>query len=102
LNGGAFIMAKQFLSGKLTSKGQLTIPVELRTLLNIKEGDRLAFVLDESERIIEVQPKTKKSIRGVMGVLRSTSSIDVDEAIELAKTERAKAIDSSLKELENE
>ena len=52
-------MAKQLLSGKLTSKGQLTIPVELRTILNIKEGDRLAFVLDENERIIEVQPKTK-------------------------------------------
>ena len=55
-------MAKQLLSGKLTSKGQLTIPVELRILLSLKEGDRLAFVLDENERIIEVQPKTKKSI----------------------------------------
>ncbi|TGE39810.1 AbrB/MazE/SpoVT family DNA-binding domain-containing protein [Desulfosporosinus fructosivorans] len=95
-------MAKQLLSGKLTSKGQLTIPVELRTLLNIKEGDRLAFVLDENERIIEVQPKTKKSIRGVMGALKSTSSIDVDEAIELAITERAKAVTSGLREFENE
>lgn len=95
-------MAKQLLSGKLTSKGQLTIPVELRTLLNIKEGDRLAFVLDESERIIEVQPKTKKSIRGVMGVLKSTSSIDVDEAIELAKIDRAKTIANGLKESEDE
>jgi len=95
-------MAKQLLSGKLTSKGQLTIPVELRTLLNIKEGDRLAFVLDENERIIEVQPKTKKSIRGVMGALKSTSSIDVDKAIELARTERAKSVASGLRELENE
>lgn len=95
-------MTKQLLSGKLTSKGQLTIPVELRTLLNIKEGDRLAFVLDDNERIIEVQPKTKKSIRGVMGALKSTSSIDVDEAIELAITERAKAVAIGLKELENE
>jgi len=31
-------MAKQLLSGKLTSKGQLTIPIKLRTLLNLKEG----------------------------------------------------------------
>jgi AbrB family looped-hinge helix DNA binding protein len=95
-------MAKQLLSGKLTSKGQLTIPVELRTILCLKEGDRLAFVLDEDERIIEVQPKIKKSIRGVMGALKSTSSIDVDEAIELARTERAKAIASGFKELEDE
>ena len=95
-------MSKQLLSGKLTSKGQLTIPVELRTLLSIKEGDRLAFVLDENERIIEVLPKIKKSIREVMGALKSTSSIDVDEAIELARTERAKAVASGLTELENE
>ncbi|MCB8814296.1 AbrB/MazE/SpoVT family DNA-binding domain-containing protein [Desulfosporosinus shakirovi] len=95
-------MAKQLLSGKLTSKGQLTIPVELRTLLNIKEGDRLAFVLDESEKIIEVQPKTKKSIRGVMGALKPASSIDINEAIKLATTERAKEIDSRLKELDDE
>ena len=95
-------MTKQLLSGRLTSKGQLTIPVELRTILNIKEGDRLAFVLDESERIIEVQPKTKKSIRGVMGALKPTFPIDVDEAIELARIERARAIVSKLKDLENE
>ena len=85
-------MAKQLVSGKLTSKGQLTIPVELRTLLNLKEGDRLAFVLDENEKIIEVQPKNKKSIRDVMGVLKPNVPINVEEAIERAKTERAKAI----------
>ena len=95
-------MAKQLLSGKLTSKGQLTIPVELRILLSLKEGDRLAFVLDENERIIEVQPKLKKSIRGVMGALKSTSSIDVDEAIDQARTERAKEVAVGLKGLENE
>ncbi|MEL1133878.1 AbrB/MazE/SpoVT family DNA-binding domain-containing protein [Desulfitobacterium sp. THU1] len=95
-------MAKQLLSGKLTSKGQLTIPVELRTLLNIKEGDRLAFVLDENERIIEVQPKTKKSIRGVMGVLKSTINVDADEAIDLARAERAKEILARSKESNDE
>lgn len=89
-------MAKQLLSGKLTSKGQLTIPVELRTILNINEGDRLAFVLDENERVIGVLLKTKKSIRGVMGALKSAANIDVNEAIELAKIERANAIDRSL------
>lgn len=95
-------MTKQLLSGKLTSKGQLTIPIELRTLLNIKEGDRLAFVLDESEKIIEVKPKTKKSIRGVMGTLKSTSPIEVNEAIEIARTKRAKEIDNSFRDSEDD
>ncbi|MDR3539707.1 MAG: AbrB/MazE/SpoVT family DNA-binding domain-containing protein [Desulfosporosinus sp.] len=95
-------MAKQLLSGKLTSKGQLTIPVELRNLLNINEGDRLAFVLDENEKIIEVQPKTKKSIRGVMGALKSTANVYVDEAIDLARTERAKELKDRSMELKDE
>lgn len=95
-------MAKQLLSGKLTSKGQLTIPVELRTLLNLHEGDRLAFVLDEDEKIIEVQPKTKKSIRMVKGALKPTTSIKVQEAIDLAREERAKEILSKTKGLKDE
>ncbi|PKM83102.1 MAG: AbrB family transcriptional regulator [Firmicutes bacterium HGW-Firmicutes-14] len=85
-------MVKQLLSGKLTSKGQLTIPLELRTLLKINEGDRLVFVLDDNERIIEVQPKTKKLIRGVMGALKSATNVNVDEAINLARAERAKEL----------
>ncbi|WP_200797874.1 hypothetical protein [Desulfosporosinus lacus] len=52
----------------------------------------MAFILDE----------TKKSIRGVMGALKPSSSIDINEAIELAKIERAIEIDSRLKELEDE
>ncbi|ODA38869.1 AbrB/MazE/SpoVT family DNA-binding domain-containing protein [Desulfosporosinus sp. BG] len=95
-------MTKQLLSGKLTSKGQLTIPVELRTLLNLNEGDRLAFVLDENERIIEVQPKIKKSIRGVMGALKVATNINVEEAIDLAKTERAKELKERSMELTDE
>jgi len=95
-------MTKQLLSGKLTSKGQLTIPVELRNLLNINEGDRLAFVLDDNERIIEVQPKTKKSIRGVMGALKSTTKVYVDEAIDLARAERAKELKERSMEIKDE
>ena len=95
-------MTKQLLSGKLTSKGQLTIPVELRNLLNINEGDRLAFVLDDNERIIEVQPKTKKSIRGVMGALKSTTKVYVDEAIDLARAERVKELKERSLELKDE
>ncbi|NLN87352.1 MAG: AbrB/MazE/SpoVT family DNA-binding domain-containing protein [Syntrophomonadaceae bacterium] len=95
-------MAKQLLSGRLTSKGQLTIPVELRNLLNLNEGDRLAFVLDENEKIIEVQPKTKKSIRGVMGALKSTTEVNIDEAIESARVERAKDLKKRSMELKDE
>ncbi|KJS49060.1 AbrB/MazE/SpoVT family DNA-binding domain-containing protein [Desulfosporosinus sp. BICA1-9] len=95
-------MAKQLLSGKLTSKGQMTIPVELRNLLKLNEGDRLAFILNEKEGIIEVQPKTKKSIRGVMGALKPAINLNADEAIDLARAERAKELKKKSMELKDE
>ena len=30
-------------SAKITSKGQITVPVEIRQLLNVKAGDKLRF-----------------------------------------------------------
>lgn len=32
---------------KISSKGQVTIPIELRKYLNLPEGGKVAFVLDE-------------------------------------------------------
>ncbi|OLN21775.1 AbrB family transcriptional regulator [Domibacillus antri] len=32
---------------KLTSKGQITIPKHIRTVLNVQEGDRLAFIEED-------------------------------------------------------
>ncbi|MFZ5633366.1 MAG: AbrB/MazE/SpoVT family DNA-binding domain-containing protein [Bacillota bacterium] len=89
-------MAKQLVSGKMTSKGQLTIPVELRILLNLKEGDRLAFVLDENKKVIDIHPKKKKSIRSVVGLLKSKSSLSFEEARELAHQKRAEEIRSKM------
>ena len=38
-------------SAKLMSKGQVTIPVEIRKKMNINEGDQIIFVYD-NERVI--------------------------------------------------
>lgn len=38
---------------KVTSKGQITIPVEIRNKLGIKEGDKVLFV-EEGSRIFMV------------------------------------------------
>jgi len=89
-------MAKQLVSGKLTSKGQLTIPVELRTLLDLKEGDRLEFVLNENGNVIEIQPKKKKSIRSVVGLLKVQSPSNFEEVRELAHKERADEVRSKM------
>lgn len=35
---------------KMSSKGQVTIPVELRKALNLKEGSKIGFITDEQGR----------------------------------------------------
>jgi len=37
---------------KITSKGQITIPVEIRRKLNLKEGDKVVFIEDGDQIIL--------------------------------------------------
>jgi len=73
----------KLISGKLTSKGQLTIPVELRNYLALKEGDRLEFVINETGELYVV-PKKKTSLLDVAGMLQTDNKIDFDTAREMA------------------
>jgi AbrB family looped-hinge helix DNA binding protein len=36
---------------KITSKGQITIPIDIRKKLNLKEGDKVVFI-EDGEKII--------------------------------------------------
>lgn len=38
-------MSAETITAKVTSKGQITLPLEVRRRLGIKEGDRVAFDL---------------------------------------------------------
>jgi antitoxin PrlF len=67
------------MSGKMTSKGQLTIPIELRSYLKIEEGDRLEFIVDEDGKVIGVKPIKKKKLSDVAGKLKVNKNVDVDE-----------------------
>lgn len=47
-------------TSKLTSKGQTTIPLEVRELLKLKPGDRLRYVRNNG--VIELRAKTGRAI----------------------------------------
>jgi antitoxin PrlF len=52
----------------LTSKGQITIPIEVREELGLKTGDRIEFVKSEEGKFF-IQPK-KGSIMNLRGMFK--------------------------------
>ena len=52
----------------LTSKGQTTVPKDIRDLLELKPGDRIEFLLDEAGRVYLVPAKL--SLESLAGSLR--------------------------------
>ena len=67
----------------VTSKGQITIPIEVREELGLKAGDRIEFVRSEEGRFF-ILPK-KGSIMDLRGMFKWTgepvSVEEMDEAI---------------------
>ena len=45
-------MEKPFYKTRLRTKGQVTVPPEIRSLLGAAEGDDLVFSTDESGRVV--------------------------------------------------
>jgi len=76
--------------GTLTSKGQTTIPKEIRDELGLKAGDQLMYRVDKGR--IVITPKTG-SIRDLIGIFHDPNRkpltvAEMDEAIGKAVMER--------------
>lgn len=54
------------LRSKVTSKGQTTIPMEVRKALKLRPGDRIAYDVTNGQAILRRQP----GIEAVAGILR--------------------------------
>ena len=68
----------------ITSKGQITLPREVREHLHLSEGDRVEFLI-EPEGGVRLRPLTG-SVRNLFGILhrpgmRALSVEEMDEAI---------------------
>ncbi len=70
---------------KVTSKGQVTIPLEIRQKLGLEAGSRIDFILTEGGRVI-VEPvhSSLKSLEGVFHDARRkpVSLAEMQDAIE--------------------
>jgi AbrB family looped-hinge helix DNA binding protein len=66
-------------SATVTSKGQVTIPVDVRTHLGLSTGDRIEFVLNEQTGRYEVIPATR-SVTALKGIIRKPASpVSIDD-----------------------
>ena len=63
-------------TAKLTSKGQITIPADVRRLLNVQTGDRVEFVQVEPGRFERIAAtRSVRELRGLFGKPGRTVSI---------------------------
>ena len=79
-------------SATVTSKGQVTIPVDVRTKLGLRPGSRLAFVPTESGGYeIHSETASIKDLKGTVPRPAQPVSVDeMNEAIAAAATADAR------------
>jgi AbrB family looped-hinge helix DNA binding protein len=76
------------IDSTLTSKGQVTIPADVRRHLRVKDGDKLTFVMKETGEVTVKAARfpTVASLRGVAGTL--TAPLSWDEMRQTAHDDR--------------
>lgn len=76
-------------SARVSSKGQLTLPAELRRHLGIREGDAVTFRIEDQTAVLEKERETLESVFGSIPTPPHLVGRDIDEMIEEAMAENA-------------
>jgi antitoxin PrlF len=76
-------------TAKITSKGQITIPVEVRKALNLKPGDRVEFFQNlDGEFVLFPKNRSIRDLQGCLAGLAPAMTIEeMDQAIGKAVAE---------------
>lgn len=85
-------MAKVRYIGKITSKGQTTVPKEVRDLLGFEEGTQVEWIVDDDGKAT-VKPRKLRAVdlAGILGEPprgKGATIKDLDDAIGEAVVER--------------
>lgn len=77
--------AKTRYTGKVTSKGQTTVPKEVRDFLGLEEGTQMEWILDDGK--VTVKPRKLRAIdlAGILGPppsgVKNTTVEEMNQAI---------------------
>lgn len=78
---------------KITSKGQITLPISIRRVLNLKDGDKVAFIEKDGNYIV-VNPislaidEVREAFKGEANRLGLENENDVAEMIKEVRKQK--------------
>ncbi len=67
---------------KITSKGQVTIPAEVRDALHLREGDMVTFEVDDQDQARLRAVRAESPFARYAGALREDQSLDAQRIVE--------------------
>lgn len=78
---------------KITSKGQITIPVAIRRMLGVKDGDKVLFVQEGNKVVmlnasVNALMEAQKALQGVADELGIADEQDVVDMVKEIRKER--------------
>lgn len=85
---------------KITSKGQITLPIAIRKILNLKDGDKVAFI-EKNGQYILVNPvslaidNARKAFKGEAKRLKLKTEQDVVDLVKEVRNDIKKEIQSN-------
>lgn len=79
---------------KITSKGQITIPIAIRKLLGVKDGDKVMFVQEGNKVVmmnasVEALLEVQEAFKGVADELGVEDEQDVVDMVKAIRAERS-------------
>jgi antitoxin PrlF len=81
------------MESTITSKGQTTVPKEIRKRLNLRPGDKVFWYVEDGRIVLRAKNRSIKDLAGMLHRpgQRSISIQEMDEAIAQAAAESALA-----------
>lgn len=78
------------LTSSVTTKGQVTIPIELREKLGIKPGDRVGFVTEGERVLLQRQETAVEAVFGLVKAKKGATLAQMDAAIAAGRGRHAR------------
>ena len=73
------IASKEKFVGLMTSKGQTTVPKEVREFLGLEEGAQVEWVLDDGKAVVKARKVRAADLAGILGKPPAGAGLTVEE-----------------------